>query len=258
MTEFTYEVSQEDQESLARNKNHPVRVYLELRSRLSFKPGDVLIKYDLNNWSTPPSKKIVNVSDTFKVPKKFQVVFIDDLGIPYIKLISSQTGKWAESPMVPIVLQDLTCVQFDVDPLFVESIIFGTEYVAYPSHKDHKKDRQKMLAANKKLFTRITSQDEYEAFIAQVNVGDTFWQNIYSSNYEFKVTGKKTFTDAKDYASSSMFKNTYIRGGIPNQVNQTGPITVIEVNGRDHYIWGAFNNTGLSIIKPRGLNDDQL
>lgn len=99
------------------------RLLVEIRDAWKFTVGDVLVRYKMNG----DSRDLDIVSDACPVPKKFRVMYIDDLGIPWVKQLSVRGG-------LGIKLANLTDAwgngryRYFVDPEQIDSILLGYRY----------------------------------------------------------------------------------------------------------------------------------
>lgn len=95
----------------------------EIRDVWKFSVGDVLIRHKV----FLDSRNIDLVSDACPVPKKFRVMYIDDLGIPWIKQLSVRGGLGTKLSN----LVEAWCngrYRYSVDPEQIDSILLGYKY----------------------------------------------------------------------------------------------------------------------------------
>ena len=87
-----------------------------------FNVDDVLIRtsHDFNNDSV-----IDKVSESCPVPKKFRVLFIDELGIPWVKQLSVRGGLGNK---MYCLMNYVSNYHWEVDPEQVEAVILGYKY----------------------------------------------------------------------------------------------------------------------------------
>lgn len=104
--------------------HNPVgRLLLEIRDVWKFAVGDVLIRYRINE----DGREIDMVSDVCPVPKKFRVMHIDDLGIPWVKQLSVRGGLGTKlASLVEAWSQGK--YRYAVDPEQIDSILLGYKY----------------------------------------------------------------------------------------------------------------------------------
>jgi hypothetical protein len=82
--------------------------------------GEVLVQRDLSN------KKLVQVSGTCKVPRKYKVVYKCELGIPWVKQISVRGGLGVK--LYPLTHFLPHRYIFEIDPEKIDSMLLGNKY----------------------------------------------------------------------------------------------------------------------------------
>jgi len=99
------------------------RTLSEIKYVWKYTVGDVLIRHKIETGSA----EIDLISDACPVPKKFLIMHIDDLGIPWVKRLSVRGG-------LGTALANLTEIwgdgkyRFSVDPEQIDSILLGYAY----------------------------------------------------------------------------------------------------------------------------------
>ena len=107
-------------------KEHPTGRLLSEMREWKFEVGDVLIRHVRN--TDDGSTSVDMVSDACQVPKKYRVVHIDALGIPWVKQLSVRGGLG--SRMYCIATVDPGRYHYTVDPEQVEAALLGYRYDA--------------------------------------------------------------------------------------------------------------------------------
>jgi hypothetical protein len=104
--------------------HHPIgRLLTEIRDVWRFSVGDVLIRHRMNG----DHNDIDPVSDVCPIPKKFKVIHIDDLGIPWIKQLSVRGGLGTK--LISLVeAWNNGKYRYIVDPEQVDAILLGYKY----------------------------------------------------------------------------------------------------------------------------------
>ena len=89
----------------------------------NFSVGDVLIQMQSDS---DKKLQVSNVSDKCPVPKKFQVIHIDELGFPWVRQISVSGGLGVA--MYCLANYNVHLNKFVVDPRQTEAILLGHRY----------------------------------------------------------------------------------------------------------------------------------
>lgn len=85
-----------------------------------FEIGEVLVKRDLSN------NNLVEVSGQCRIPKKWKIVHIDDLGIPWIKVVSVRGGLG--NKLEPMTKFQPNRFRFEIDPEKLDALLLGVRY----------------------------------------------------------------------------------------------------------------------------------
>jgi hypothetical protein len=99
------------------------RLLVEMRDIWKFSVGDVLIRHKM----IEDSRDVDMVSDACPVPKKFRVMYIDDLGVPWIKQLSVRGGLGTKLTNL-IEAWGSGRYRYSVDPEQIDSILLGYKY----------------------------------------------------------------------------------------------------------------------------------
>ena len=101
---------------------HPVGMLLTAMKHWNFQVNDVLIRYSLAEGK----KNVDTVSDSCPVPKKYRVVHIDDIGMPWIKQLSVRGGMGER--IICMAHVDPNLFHYTVDPEQLVAVILGHAY----------------------------------------------------------------------------------------------------------------------------------
>lgn len=104
-------------------KTHDLGILLSEMKHWGFQVGDTLVRYIKQ---ADGSLKIENVSDVCPVPRKFRVVFVDELGVPWIKQLSVRGGLG--QTLYCMAQHNARLYRYKVDPEQVEASILGVQY----------------------------------------------------------------------------------------------------------------------------------
>lgn len=103
--------------------NHPIGKILSEMRNWHFSVGDVLVR----TKRMPDGAWIQDhVSETCPVPKKFRVIHIDELGIPWIRQLSVRGGMG--TALTCLVNSNVELFKYKVDPEQLDSILLGIKY----------------------------------------------------------------------------------------------------------------------------------
>jgi hypothetical protein len=104
--------------------HHPIgRLLVEMKDAWKFAVGDVLVRYK----TSPNDQEIDLVSDACPVPKKFRVMHIDDLGVPWVKQLSVRGGLGTKL-MSLVDAWGAGRYRYVVDQEQIDSILLGYKY----------------------------------------------------------------------------------------------------------------------------------
>jgi hypothetical protein len=117
-------------------KEHPTgRLLSEMRD-WKFNVGDVLIRTIKDMHAN--TSAIDMVSDTCQVPKKYKVVYLDALGVPWLKQLSVRGGLGMR--MYCLATVDPGRYHYMVDPEQLEASLLGYRYDARVEYKKMRND----------------------------------------------------------------------------------------------------------------------
>lgn len=109
------------------DNHHTARMLKALKSWSDLEVGEVLVRRDVS------SGNLVEVSGTCKVPQKFKIVHIDNLGVPWIKRMSVRGGL--SSKLYPMTHFEPERFTFEVDPEKIDAMLLGIKYDARLEYK---------------------------------------------------------------------------------------------------------------------------
>lgn len=104
-------------------KEHPIGRLLSEMKNWNFQVGDVLIRKVKEDGGT---SSVDLVGDNCQVPKKYRVVFMDTLGIPWVKQLSVRGGLGDKIYCLATV--DQNRYSYSVDPEQLEASLLGYKY----------------------------------------------------------------------------------------------------------------------------------
>lgn len=104
-------------------KEHQIGKLLSEIKTWGFQVGDVLIR---TTKTSDGKSEVDTMNDASGVPKKFKVVFIDDLGIPWIKQLSVRGGLG--NKMHCLATMDVHRHSYKIDPEQLDAFLLGYKY----------------------------------------------------------------------------------------------------------------------------------
>jgi len=106
----------------------------ELYKWQEFETGDILIRLRYNQFEEWRNDV---VSATCPIPKKFKIVHIDDLGIPWVKQMSVRGGLGSK---LYCLAESSSIHRYEIDPEVITATILGDKYdprAQYKSWRDN-------------------------------------------------------------------------------------------------------------------------
>lgn len=104
-------------------KTSPVAQLIREYRNWKFAVGDVLVKH---NKTYDEGYELETVSSVCPIPRKFKVVHIDELNIPWVKQVSVRGGLG--NKLYCVLNYHHPRVKWEVDPEQVEAILLGFKY----------------------------------------------------------------------------------------------------------------------------------
>jgi hypothetical protein len=197
-----------DQDLLdTRRDVHDMRYIMNLLDVVrSFKLGDYIIVVRISN----DTQQRVPAKNSYGAIIKYQVVFVDELGLPHVKLINNN-GK--PSGRIQALLTTYSRFQwgavgyddydFQLDPDYADSIILQSEseYDPMERHNALKSARQEITDHNKRIKLPTSTIQEVVETFSKLEVGITYW-----------TSPKRGFTVLENTHYVLNKKTTYVNG----------------------------------------------
>ena len=175
----------EEKQFIKENEKLLEEVLSSLAAVKQFKEGDYLIAFEPPSPWNSKKRPIVN---SYGAPKKFQVVYVDKHGVPYMKELNKK-GK----PIGGLVSSiqhnhshsnrhtSLTYA-FEVDPDYTDSIILQDQenYNAGNILKEKSDTFKEISIHNKNIKINTNDPKLLSAFLATLKVGDILWRSNIS------------------------------------------------------------------------------
>lgn len=210
-----------DKEDLERVKhtvsNNPAYFWLRIQERSQFEVGDVLIKMINQNYWDEDEKRTYKpemVSEKSRCNRKYQCVYVDELGVPWLKVIKIN-GELGDN-LICAADQDPSFSFWAADPDYAEHLILaadGQEFNPAATFEITKKHRNEVAKHNKSIRLKGKSLRDADTVIRGIKAGDKLWIAYRGDDHnahenEFVVTSKylktvekiidETYGNAKD------------------------------------------------------------
>lgn len=152
-----------------------------------FKVGDFLIAYKPIQHPVLEQKKYY--VNSYGAVRKYTVVAVDGLGLPYMKEINKK-GNPCGQLISPIRYDSYSNkfssnprYTFDIDPGFEDAILLGEDdtYKVNELHEEKSNIFKEVAAHNKKHIINTTDVSALVKFFKTLKVGDNVWRNRNSS-----------------------------------------------------------------------------
>ena len=173
-------LSKHELNEIKRNEEALNDIFSAIKHYSQFKTGDYLIGY----WKATSWEKRAPVINSYGVKTKFQVVHIDEHGLPYIKEINNR-GKTQGDVLIPLCYYseeyENGFVQFDyefeLDPDYADAILFEDEagYDPVKKSKEQSDLRKEIVNYNKTYKLNTHSIIELRNTVSKFKVNDVFW-----------------------------------------------------------------------------------
>jgi len=175
-----HKLDQYESEVVRRNETAVSSVLGALERVNKLKLGDFLIAFRPRRW-TDRREQVVN---SYGAPKKYQVVHVDAVGIPYVKELN-RSGKPTGTLISPVTISARNGVEvssefeFEVDPDYTDSIILSDEenYDAALVQRMKGDLHKEITKHNKSIKVKTSNNQELLKFLQNLKVGDVLWRS---------------------------------------------------------------------------------
>lgn len=242
----------------------PTYKYLKYKKDFSFSVGDVLIKRINKSFGPDPLWEYEAVSGLSNhMLKRYMYVYEDpETGIGFIKQMKIN-GEGLGKLLIPMTNFDYDYVRFEVDPVFLDSILLGDgSFDIKTLAKAEKQRKEEVIDFNKTIAHPSSKCSEINSFISSLKVGSEFhssWNaphNTYQGRY---VTTYKMLSLKKIYISNLPFdQRSHFLPEISNKtICDTKVVYIIEVSTPWNHsmIFNTFDFIGRELYasKPRNI-----
>lgn len=155
-----------------------------------FKVGDYVVAYwpavEIDDWNDEAEPRQL-ITNSHGLAKKYQVVYIDDNHIPYMKLLNKNNVPYGELKC-PIKIshhigETRIIYEFDVDPDYTDAILLENEtnFNATQDLLNKTNLRKEIIEHNKKIKIKLNCFKDVQVFYSAVKAGDILWRSTKSS-----------------------------------------------------------------------------
>lgn len=238
--------------------------YLKHRKQCSFSVGDILLKKINRSFSLEPMWEYETVSDSSNsMPKRYMYVYEDpETGIGFIRQIKTNgegLGRW----ITPMTNFDHDYVRFEVDPLFLDSILLGDGTFDIKSlAKAEKQKKKEIIEFNKSISHPTGKCSEINNVLSTLKVGSVFYScgQARTGGYTGRfVREHKIVSINRKYVSAlkASHKNNYVTEISTPSICDTKVVLLLEVNvdGVGLFSMNTFDLIGTELYtsKPRNI-----
>lgn len=248
-----FKLSAEDMKHIQSSVNDLRGIVKQFEEARQFKVGDYIICLQINK----DTQQKVPMKNSYGATQKWQIVFVDELGLPHAKSVIGVSGRPGGKvrSLVWIYGDDEWLIDgyddysFELDPDYVDSIILESDqYNPMEKHNELKSARQQIIEHNKKIKMPTATIDQVVDTFSKLEVGTTYW-----------TSAKKGFTVLENNphvlrSKVVLVKDKKIRYGKHHTV--VCKIKVRHSNGRiEIYEPADMKNKNIYAGVPRSYND---
>lgn len=186
-------LSRVELELISHNERQLKTLLSQLDMARQFKLGDYLVVHGLHE-ATGKSRIITN---SYGVPIKFKVEFVDSNGIAYVrKVINMEQMSKGLFPLFDFSLDGpfegytdyffrgirMDSLEWKLDEEYVEATIMGEEesYVSSLEHDKKSKAHREISKYNSSIRKRMNSTQVAQRFMNDLKIGETVWKSAIS------------------------------------------------------------------------------
>lgn len=232
----------------------PVIKYFENRSRVKFNIGDILIKKTKSPWNDQSPWHVETIHGRSGLPRRYVYCHEDENGVGYLKRLKVTDGKLGQE-LIATTQIDFENTIFEVDPLYLESIMLGDGSFNIKALQKIENQRKKDIEEfNIKLCETKQKLSEINEWLKTRPIGGTFFVD-YSHKDEHLGMNLRTFEVA---TIRELTAEAWGRSWKFNKNNANHDVdNVILVADSDGYEYDSFEflDRKLYSTKPMGLFD---
>lgn len=155
--------------------------YLMRKDALKFNIGDILICKKANYYYNDslddfePKWQIETTSSINGLPRRYVYVHEDQFGIGYVKRLRVTDGELGDE-LICLATVDHQTVKFEVDPLFLDSVLLGEGGFDIRALQQKEKERKKeVVEFNKKSAFKSNKLSDINNFLLSLPIGGSFY-----------------------------------------------------------------------------------
>lgn len=190
--------------------------FLRSRKDQSFCVGDILLKKINNSFGDDPAWKYETVRGKVNpMYKRYMYVYEDpETKIGFIKQVKTSDGGLG-SQLIPMTNFDPEFVRFEVDPLYIETLLLGNGVFDIKHISRLEYDRKKdIVDFNKSICYKSSTLSEVNNFFSTIKIGSTFYFSTNNGFTGVDVQSAKLLSIKKKYVShltnAQKYDNTHL------------------------------------------------
>jgi len=205
---MSYKLSNQDLKDIQEKLSSEEIIYLEKIKSQKFNVGDILIKKEVSTDEVNATTSIQTYENSL-LYRRYLVVHVDEVTNASFYKEVMENGKLDKELSCTVCFDDIgyrgTMSFFEVDPSFIDAVIFGEEFDLSGLLKEEKKRKTRLVKMNRSTAVTFDNLKDVNQFIRSLSPNDMLY---YHSN------DKETFNN-NDFISLKLKKprkakfNTY-------------------------------------------------
>lgn len=249
------DLTQEDLNELEKMKAwDPVLRYFNNKNKVKFNIGDILIKKTKNPWNTEAPWHVETIHNRSGLPRRYVYVHEDEHGVGYLKRLKVTDGKLGQE-LITTTNIDYDNVIFEVDPLYLESIMLGDgTFDIKALQRVENKRKQDIEEFNVKICEHLKTLHDINEWLKVRPMGETFYID-YGREDEYLCMNLRNFevTAVEEVSIKDWRQSWHFRAENSNH-NSDKVVLITDIHGNQYHSF-EFIGRNLYATKPLGLFD---